>query len=296
MTEVIARGQKSTIVRMFAAPLPVRAAFRVLDVAAPEWAARRAERLWFTLPRPRPAAPTEPVDAPRVRYAVEVNGHTVVGDVWGTGPRTVYALHGWAGYRGQLEPFVAPLVARGYRVVTLDAPSHGESAPGAFGPRSSSIPEFADALTAVAARHGRPYALIAHSLGATAAACALCDGLPATRVVLLAPMASALGFARQFAQVLGLGRRTFRRLVRRVEKRVGAPMHHFDVPELGRAIAMPPTLVIHDRGDVSTPVSDGAAIAAAWPSARLHVTTGLGHRRMLSAPTVVDAAVTFIDS
>jgi pimeloyl-ACP methyl ester carboxylesterase len=278
---------------MFSAPLRVRASFRTLEVFAPALAARWAERIWFTLPQPR-RHPSVSVDAPRTPYTVEVDGHTVVGDVWGTGTRTVYALHGWAGYRGQLEPFVAPLVARGLRVVTLDAPSHGDSAAGAFGPRSSSIPEFAAALNAVTARFGRPYALIAHSLGATAAAVALCDGLPAHRVVLLAPMASPLSFARQFAQVLGLGGRTYGRLIRRVERRVGAPMHHFDVPELGRAIAMPPTLVIHDRGDVSTPVSDGAAIAAAWPTARLRVTTGLGHRRMLTDPVVIAETVDFI--
>jgi pimeloyl-ACP methyl ester carboxylesterase len=278
---------------LFAAPWPVRAGFRVLDLVAPALAARRAERIWFTLPRPR-RHPAVPVTAPRTGYTVEVDGHTVVGDVFGAGSRTVYALHGWAGYRGQLESFVDPLVARGYRVVTLDAPSHGDSAPGKFGPRSSSIPEFTAALTAVAARFGRPDGLLAHSLGATAAACALCDGLPARRVVLLAPMASPVSFATQFSRVLGLGRRTYPRLIARVERRVGAPMRHFDVPEFGRAVAMPPTLVIHDRDDVSTPVSDGAAIAAAWPSARLQVTTGLGHRKMLGDPTVIADTVDFL--
>jgi pimeloyl-ACP methyl ester carboxylesterase len=206
----------------------------------------------------------------------------------------VYALHGWAGYRGQLEPFVDPLVARGYRVVTLDAPSHGDSAPGGFGPRSSSIPEFAAALAAVVDRYGPAHGLLAHSLGATAAACALCDGMPASRVVLLAPMASAASFAGQFSRVIGLGARTYPRLIARVERRVGAPMHHFDVPSFGAAVALPRTLVIHDRGDVSTPVSDGAAIAAAWPGARLRVTDGLGHRRMLSDPTVISEAVDFL--
>jgi len=44
----------------------------------------------------------------------------------------------------------------------------------------------------------------------------------------------------------------------------------------------------------STPVSDGAAIAAAWPGARLRVTTGLGHRRMLSDPAVVAEAIAFL--
>jgi pimeloyl-ACP methyl ester carboxylesterase len=296
MTQVAAPAQKSTIVRMFSAPWPVRALFWSLDHVAPAVGARWAERIWFTLPRPRPEA-TAPVasrEAPiGTPFTTEVDGHEVRGESWGHGP-TVYLLHGWAGHRRQLTSLVAPLVAQGFTVVAFDAPSHGESDPGAYGPRSSTIPEFAEALTAVAAAHGHAHAIVAHSMGATATAAALCDGLRAERVVMLAPMASPLSYARQFAKVLGFGERTFRRLVTRTEHRVGAPMSHFDVPELGRAVAMPPTLIIHDRDDVSTSVTDGAAIAAAWPGARLHVTSGLGHRRLLRDPDVVTEVVDFV--
>jgi pimeloyl-ACP methyl ester carboxylesterase len=144
--------------------------------------------------------------------------------------------------------------------------------------------------------HGPARAVIAHSMGGTATAVALCDGLRADRAVLLAPMASPVSYARQLADVLGFGEATYRRLIARVERRVGAPMHHFDVPELGRAVAMPPTLVVHDREDAFTPVTDGAAIAAARPAARLHVTSGLGHRRLLRDPDVVAEVVEFIAS
>jgi pimeloyl-ACP methyl ester carboxylesterase len=179
-------------------------------------------------------------------------------------------------------------------VVAFDAPSHGASAPGKFGPRSSTIPEFADALTAVIATHGPAHAIIAHSMGATAAAIAVCDGLRPRRLVFLAPMASPSSYAAAFATMFGFGPRIYRRLIARVERRVGAPMRHFDVPELGRAIAMPPTLIVHDRDDMSTPIGDADAIAATWTNSRLHVTTGLGHRRILRDPGVVAEVVEFV--
>ena len=284
--------QKSTTVRFFSAPMPVRAAFGVLNRAAPALAARWAERIWFTLPRPTAPPRAVPVPGGR-RFTVEVEGSRLAGEVWGAGP-AVYLVHGWGGHAGQFAAFVAPLVARGHRVVAFDAPSHGRSDPGAYGNRSSSIPEFAAALTAVVAANGPARAVIAHSMGGTAAAVALCDGLRADRVALLAPMASPVSYARQLADVLGFGEPTYRRLIARVERRVRAPMHHFDVPELGRAVAMPPTLVVHDRDDAFTPVTDGAAIAAAWSSARLHVTSGLGHRRLLRDPDVVAEVVDFV--
>jgi pimeloyl-ACP methyl ester carboxylesterase len=168
----------------------------------------------------------------------------------------------------------------------------------------------------VAAAEGPAYAVVAHSLGATATAVALCDGLAADRVVFLAPMASATAYAHDLTVVLGAGERTYRRLLRRIERRAGVSLRHFEVAELGRAVAMPPTLVIHDRDDPSTDVSDGEAIAAAWSEsrsasdvnppggeggrpptrqgARLLVTTGLGHRRILRDPDVIREVVDFV--
>jgi pimeloyl-ACP methyl ester carboxylesterase len=283
---------KSTNVRFFIASPAVRLSFAVLDRVAPMLAARWAERIWFTIPRPARAFRDIAVPGGKP-FIVTAAGATIAGKIWGMGP-AVYLMHGWGGHSGQLAAFVAPLVERGQRVVVFDAPSHGRSGPGAYGPRSSSIPEFAAALAAVVDWHGPAHALIAHSMGGTAAAVALCDGLRAERVALLAPMASPASYAHQLSEVLGFGAGTHRRLIARVERRVRAPMSHFDVPELGRAVAMPPTLVVHDRDDAYTPVSDGAAIATAWPSARLHTTSGLGHRRLLRNPAVVAEVVNFV--
>ncbi|HEY7271492.1 MAG TPA: alpha/beta fold hydrolase [Actinoplanes sp.] len=286
------RSKKSTTVRFFTASPTIRAAFTVLDHTAPALSARWAERIWFTLPRP--AAPRAVRSAPGGRpFTLDVGRSRIAGLTWGTGP-AVYLLHGWAGHAGQLSAFVDPLVSRGLRVVAFDAPSHGRSGPGAYGPRSSSILEFATALAAVVSTHGPAHAVIAHSMGGAATAVALCDGLRAGRTVLVAPMASPESYARQLGVAFRFGDATYRRLIARIERRVGAPMHHFDVPELGRAVAMPPTLVVHDRTDAFTPVGDGAAIAAAWPSARLHVTTGLGHGRILRDPDVVTEIVDFV--
>jgi pimeloyl-ACP methyl ester carboxylesterase len=296
-TEAVVAVQKSTNDRFFRVPRPVRVAFQVLERAAPAVGARWAELIWFRLPRAtaRSAlARLAPVGDPGRRFTIRAGEVDIVGGTWGTGP-VVYLVHGWAGHRGQLETFVPGLVRRGFRVVAFDAPSHGESGPGAFGPRSSSIPEFADALSAVVAKHGPAAGIVAHSLGSVAAAIALCDGLRAGRVAMIAPMASPASHARHFARILGFGPRILTRLTRRVERRVGAPMHHFDVPEIGRAVQMPPTLIVHDRGDRSVPVADGIAIAEAWPTARLHVTSGLGHRRLLSEPEVIGAVVDFMD-
>jgi pimeloyl-ACP methyl ester carboxylesterase len=277
----LAAIQKSTIVRSFA----------VLERAAPAAGARWAETLWFTVPRAR-ARPERPAPPGRP-FQVQVNGHTVAGEAWGAGP-VVYLVHGWGGWGRQLEAFVGPLVERGHRVVTFDAPSHGASDPGPAGPGRSTILEFADALAAVVAANGPAHALVAHSLGATAAAYAMRGGLRVERAAFVAPMADPLPYTHTFAGRLGFGERVRTRLVDRIERRVGMPLSALDVPAVAGEVPTPPLLLVHDRQDTETGWADSAAIARSWPHARLVTTGGLGHRRILRAPAVVTEVVEFV--
>jgi pimeloyl-ACP methyl ester carboxylesterase len=277
----LAAIQKSTIVRSFG----------VLERVAPAVGARWAERLWFTVPRAggrrdRLAPPGRP-------FRIQVDGRTVAGETWGEGP-VVYLVHGWGGWRGQLDAFAAPLAEAGHRVVAFDALGHGDADPGPEGPGRSTVLELADSLAAVVAAYGPAAAVVAHSLGATATAYAMGCGLEVGRAVFVAPMADPLPYTRTFAGRLGFGERTRTRLVRRLERRVGLPLASFDVPAMAGTMATPPLLLVHDRQDGETGWSDSEAIARAWPGARLVGTSGLGHRRILRDPGVVAEVTGFL--
>jgi pimeloyl-ACP methyl ester carboxylesterase len=286
--------RNSTIVRAYrsTASSVIRGAFGLLDRVAPALGAWWAERIWFTIPRAA-AAPRLARPDGGATFEVAVDGRRLRGRRWGDGD-PVYLLHGWGGSSSQLDTLVPALVQAGFSVVSFDAPSHGSSDPGPSGRRSSTILEFAEALRAVAARHGRPYGVVAHSAGATAAAVALRDGLPAARAVFLAPMADPRPYADQFAARFGFGERTRTRLVRRIERRVGLPMAYLDVPAMAAQAAMPPLLVVHDQGDRETSWAGGREIARTWLGARMVTTSRLGHRRILRDPAVVAEVVGFL--
>lgn len=262
-----------------------------MERLAPAVGVRAATRMWFTVPAAMPRSLLPP--PPRGRNAhVELDGRELHSTVWGAGP-TVYLVHGWGGRSEQLGAFVAPLVAAGHRVVAFDAPAHGASGPGRFG-TSTTIPEFAAALHAAVQAHGRPHAVIAHSMGAAASAFALREGVRPDRLVLLAPPANLRTMLHTFADHLGLGRRVRVGLERAVQRRVGLPFGAFDLPAMAGAVAIPPTLVVHDRDDREVAFSQATSISDAWPDTRLIPTTGLGHRKILRDPGVIDDVVGFV--
>lgn len=282
--------EKSTIVRSSKGSrfLPlVRTGNRLLSALAPALAAQLAERLFLTPPRGRRLAAEIDLLATARARPMRVGARRIETWVWGAGP-SVLLVHGWGGRGAQLGAFVDPLVARGFSVVTFDAPGHGASDSGVV-----TIPEMTAAIRAVAASRGLLAGLIAHSVGATAAVRALYEGVEAGAVVLVGPAADLASPAMRFTETLGFSRAVRERMQQRIEERVGRPWAAFDLTTLAPALTAP-VLVIHDRGDGEVPWQHGTVITRAWRGAGMLMTDGLGHRRILRDPDVVAAAVAFV--
>src|SRR5690606_28186364 len=118
--------------------------FAVVDVTAPHISARLCAALWFRLPVPESPGHRHQLEPPGgSAFELRGNGLTIRGRVYGDSGPTAYLVHGWGGHWQQLAAHIEPLRAVGYRVVVYDAPSHGDSAAGAHGPRSSRVMEMA---------------------------------------------------------------------------------------------------------------------------------------------------------
>lgn len=282
--------EKSTTVRSSLALRALGGAIRGLDRLSPGLAAAWTERLFLT-PRRHPLPERE-----RAWLAGATRGELRLGDrrlptwTWGDGPPVVLA-HGWEGRGAQLGAFVEPLVAAGRRVVAFDAPAHGR-APG----RTTNLLEMSEAIRALVDSLGEPAALVAHSFGAAATTVALRSGLAPLalgRVVYLSPAENFAHFTTLFGAVLGLPSDLVERMQRRIERRFGTPWESLRGREIAPRLELP-LLVLHDRDDAEVPCAHGETLAAAWPGARVHRTTGLGHRRILRDPEVVRRAVAFL--
>jgi pimeloyl-ACP methyl ester carboxylesterase len=215
------------------------------------------------------------------------NTTTIKGWRWGSGP-LVILFHGWEGRGSQLAAFAEPLAGRGYSVVAFDAPGHGLSSG-----RQSSLPHFAWSLRAVADALGTPHAIIGHSLGCAAATLAMRDGLHVEKTVFLAPPLHPSDYTRQFGEIFGFSDEIIHGLRRRIEERFLRKWDDYSLAATAPAMSAA-LLVVHDRDDVETTWEGGARLAELWPGARLMTTEGLGHRRILREPSIIEAAVSFI--
>jgi len=275
---------------------PLRQVFQVLNRLAPTLAVRWAVRLFRTArsysPPPRELCWLESATAARLSFTNPYSGeegHLAV-SIWGEeGRPTVLLVHGWEGRGSQMGAFAAPLVEAGYRVVSLDAPGHGET-----GGRLCSLPEFAAAVARAGEAFGPFHGVVAHSFGSAATGRALSHlGLAAERLVWIAPPSDLEFYVDYLAGLLGLTPWVREGMVRHIEEsfRVHWEDARFATLKAARKL---PLLLIHDEDDEETTVADSELLARAWPDSRLLVTTGLGHRRILRDPDVVEEVVGFL--
>ncbi|WP_054459791.1 alpha/beta hydrolase [Phaeobacter sp. 11ANDIMAR09] len=198
---------------------------------------------------------------------------------------TILLVHGFGGRAGQLGGFAAPLVQAGYRVVAFDAPAHGAAA----GNRSS-LPEMMEVTLEMASRLGPLAGVVAHSNGAAALIAALTQGMRADRVALLAPMPDLETYIGRLADQLGFSQDVTARAQQRVEARYDLPFSALKASTMTDQLPLP-ALILHDRQDRIIPVQEAEELAQSWASARLEITEGLGHNRLLRDDSVIAAVV-----
>ena len=266
-------------------------------IVTPTLAAKAATRRWQRLPS----------NAGRRKDNRPYPGHIqtlevglpspLVVETWGDAGPLVYLCHGWGGWRGQVAGFVHPLVQHGFRVVSADFYSHGDSPAGRYGPHRSTGGEMIECFNALVQTVGQPHGLVGHSLGCAIAAQLLASGAAsAQRLALVAPSPDMRWASEVFAKSLGFNRHTTKLMQQVIVQSTGCSFAQFDVATLAASGRLPSGLVVHDKADKEVRYQVALDIVAAWPEAQLMTTDGLGHHRILIDQVVIDQVVAFISS
>jgi pimeloyl-ACP methyl ester carboxylesterase len=283
----------STNVRNPMLGLLQRAQLALFSALAPERAVEIAARHFSTPPRFDHTPRERELLSTGTRYDVASPHGRIAAWRFGRVDRpAVVLVHGWGGRGAQLGAFVPALLEAGYAVILFDQVSHGHSE-GAH----ATLVHFWDGLAAVVAdaeRSGNRIAgVVGHSLGAAAVGAWLNETRREVRAVLLAPPTSVERYSGYFARRLGIAEPVRRAMQERFERALGRRWSEFELPG-SVANVRAHALVVHDREDREVAFGAGLALARAWKGARLAATRGLGHRKILRAPEVVQDAVDFL--
>jgi len=268
---------------MAAPPLPITAMAAASHIA-PALVAPFFRRMMLNPRRHISAPPALALPAADARLDL---GEGLVGWRWGEGP-VVLLAHGFEGSPAQFGAVIDALVERGYAAVALDMPAHGASSGAEASPAT-----FARAVGQALGQLGAVHAIVGHSLGAAASLYTVAQRGSVGRIVLVSSPSALERVLRGFAGAVKLSRRGADAFVASVERRVGQPAADFDVKRLAPLLSLP-ILLIHDQNDRQVPVVEAARAAHALGTARLMVTHGLGHNRLLADVKVVAAIVEFV--
>jgi pimeloyl-ACP methyl ester carboxylesterase len=237
----------------------------------------------------RPTASQKAILDAGERFMIRTENGEATGWRWGRGP-TVLLVHGWAGRAAQLTSWVPELTRRGYSVIALDQPAHGE-APGSH--TNASV--MTEVLLALTSKTGPLAGLVAHSLGGLVSSYAMSQGMEVGSMVLVSTPSAPGPFFESLMKMARIPKARREEVMAGAEALLGATFDSFAIRNswLGNKS---PALIIHDRGDRQVPFASADEILSSIPEAELHETEGLGHNRILNDAGVMEAGVAFIES
>jgi pimeloyl-ACP methyl ester carboxylesterase len=272
----------------------IHALLGLLQRLSPRLAARVAFWLFLKPQRREPAQADVAFMAAAKAHQLSAAADRVRVYEWGSGSRTALIAHGWGSRASRFAPLASALVARGWRVLALDAPGHGLS-PG----NSSSLPQFMSTLDAAATQLGPVQAVIGHPLGALAVVCARPGKAPAwfgalQKVVLISMPAGAPFLIQAFHGMFGIGAATDRYFQARFRRRFAVEPAFFTArPD--DALRRLPVLVVHDRADDIVPFAHGESALTTLGNAKLLATEGLGHSALTRDNATIHSIGEFLD-
>lgn len=249
-----------------------------------------AVRLFCTPPRTRMLRREEDLAALARTERVDWAGLEIATWRWGDTPEVVL-LHGWGGRGLQLGAMVEPLLKRGFGVLALDLPAHGDSG----GDQCTAL-MVADLLLHLAERGGVPRAIVAHSFGSIGACIAHHRGLPVQAMVFYAGVATIPTRFQEFAFALGYSEEEVEAFMECAEERFGRgrldALSPFRLVQSFRV----PGLLIHDRSDDEVLWSQAELMSQHWPGVELHPVERLGHYRIIRDRSLAEFAADFIQA
>ena len=278
--------------KVFNIPKSILITGKLLQFFSTSLAARFVFKLFTTpyrFPRPQREVPFYQKAIKTNIFVSEINKKIKVYQL-GEANQQVLLIHGWAGRGTQMFAIADYWVQKGFKVIAFDGPAHGESEG-----KTSAMPEFTVTILALQQKFGKFDFAVGHSLGGMALLNAVKQGFQVKKIALIASGNSVTAIANQFVSRLGLQPKVANQLKQKLDKRLGNDVETLSAYQVAKAVNIP-VLVIHDENDDDVPVGCAHDIYNNLSQAKIHITSGLGHRKILHNQEVIETLFTFYNT
>ena len=221
-------------------------------------------------------------------FVPKINKEIVVYQ-FGSSDKKVLLVHGWSGRGTQLVKIADTLLEQGFMVYSFDAPAHGKSK-GNF----SIMPEFIASILEMEQKYGPFEYAIGHSLGGMSVLNAIKQNLAVKKAVTIGSGDVIQDIIDDFVKNLKLKPEYGLRIKDYFETKFGGEMDDYSAYKAAQMVQIP-VLVIHDQNDEDVSVNSAYHIEKHLTHSELFITEGLGHRKILGDPAVIETILKFIE-
>lgn len=208
---------------------------------------------------------------------------------WGSGPK-VLLTHGWSGRGTQMGLLALALVRAGFEVISFDGPAHGRSTG-----KKSDLLEFVGAIRAVKAQFPDITCYIGHSMGGLASVHAAVDDPSIQKIGIIGTPNTISEIIDNFCRMVKASPNVAQRIKDHIETTFNYRLAQYDSASAIRQLTDRKGFILHDKGDYDVPVHNAVEMHQTWgENARLSITEGLGHRRILRDPDAIERVVKFV--
>ncbi|MFT6260052.1 MAG: hypothetical protein ACJAYK_000450 [Crocinitomicaceae bacterium] len=207
---------------------------------------------------------------------------------WGNSDKRILLMHGWEGRATQMYGLAKPLVEKGFEVIAIDGPMHGQSQ----GQKSNPV-TFSEAILTASKELGPFYGAIGHSMGACALAIAYDMGADLGRYTLISSPARIYDVLRAFASYMGLSVSVSYKFVKLIEEEVGRSSKELDVGLMMKGHDKG-SLLIHAKDDLEIPYHSMLRIRDLLQNVKSISPDDLGHRRIMRDDNIMEQVVDFM--
>jgi len=211
---------------------------------------------------------------------------------WGNGAKTILLLHGWESKAVDYYKLIPALLKEGYQVLSLDFPAHGNSSG-----NQSSLPEFILVLKAYLKKVSKIDAIIAHSLGGTAAFTWLldetkdADAIQLQKLILMGSPFVPVHFFEGAFDFLGIHRRVRKRFYQKAKNKFGRGIQEYSLPKLAEKQLKTKIVGLYDDSDKIVHIKEAKTYHQNNPQLQMHYFQGIGHHQMIKNEAIIETCL-----